>query len=360
MTDNANPETGATGIQGELTQDQAASLLGEVLDREDEDESSIERGEGAETLKEDDSEDESKEDESEDDSEESTDEAEEAEEETSYSSVTELAEALDMTPEDFLAQIKIPVKVDGKEQMVSLSEARDGFQMQSAFTKKSMELAEQRKAFEAERSAKVQEWDQAIKQSQALTQAMESTLVADYQKVNWDDLRLTDPAEYAAKRQEFAERVQSIEWMKQQAGQVSAQQQEVQTQEQQAQLQTHLAREADALQSAIPEWTSPDKAKAEKAQLRDYLLSSGYNEQEIAQLYDHRAVVALRKAMLYDQGRKETDVAKKKVATLPKLVKKGAKPNPKEDQRRKSSKKFDALKKSGKVDEAAALFYDLL
>ena len=42
------------------------------------------------------------------------------------------------------------MKVDGQEIEVDLDELRNGYSRQQAYTKRSMELAEQRKAFEAE------------------------------------------------------------------------------------------------------------------------------------------------------------------------------------------------------------------
>ena len=48
------------------------------------------------------------------------------------------------------AETLYTVKVDGKEVEVNLEEALKGYQRQEAFTKRSMELAEQRKAFAAE------------------------------------------------------------------------------------------------------------------------------------------------------------------------------------------------------------------
>lgn len=377
MTDTANPETGATGVRPAtvsdgLDYDTAASLLEGALEREEQAETQArERDESGrfvarderyqgEEAEADEAEAEAEEGEAEEsDGTEAAEETGEAEEDANYSSVVELAEALEMPLDEFLANIKVPVKIDGQEQMVTLSEARDGFQMQSAFTKRTQELAEQRKAFEAERNAQMETLNQSLQQAQTLSKAMESALVADYEKVNWDELRFTDPAEFAAKRQEFAERIQGIEYMKAQVGQESAKQQEATQQEQQQRLQQHLAKEAEALLTKVPEWHNADKAKAEKAELREYMQANGFTDDEMAQLYDHRAVVMLRKAMMYDRGEQSKNVAKKKVAKLPKLTKKGTKPNPKEAQRRTAGKKFDALKKTGKVDEAAALFFDM-
>ena len=69
------------------------------------------------------------------------------------------------------------VKVDGQEVEVTLDELQNGYSRQQAYTKRSMELAEQRKAFEAEqaetrqiRDAYAQQLDQLAAQIQQTTQ----------------------------------------------------------------------------------------------------------------------------------------------------------------------------------------------
>ena len=69
------------------------------------------------------------------------------------------------------------VKVDGQDVEVTLEELQSGYSRQQAYTKRSMELAEQRKAFEAEqaetrqiRDAYAQQLDQLAAQIQQTTQ----------------------------------------------------------------------------------------------------------------------------------------------------------------------------------------------
>ena len=65
---------------------------------------------------------------------------------------------------------------------------------------------------------------------------LQNKLTQEFQSVDWDRLRVTDPAEWAAKQQEFAQRNQEL----QQAGQMLEQMRY--EQEQQAQLRRRSGR----------------------------------------------------------------------------------------------------------------------
>ena len=61
-------------------------------------------------------------------------------------------------------------------------------------SKKPWLLAEQRKAFESERTQVAEAYQQRLQQIQGLGQMLEQKLMADFQSVDWDRLRVTDPA----------------------------------------------------------------------------------------------------------------------------------------------------------------------
>ena len=108
----------------------------------------------------------------------------------------------------------------------------------------------------------------------------------------------------------------------------------------------------------MPEWQDETKAKAEKSALRSYLVEQGYAEDEINQLSDHRNVITARKAMLYDQMMAKAKAAAKKVENLPQKVQRpGSGQNVSIDKRGQA---FQRLQKSGKVEDAAAVFASIL
>jgi hypothetical protein len=94
--------------------------------------------------------------------------------------------------------------------------------------------------------------------------------------------------------------------------------------------------ERDKLLEKLPVWRNPLIAKKEKADLTNYLLTSGFAREEIfgdgspldPGLVDHRALIMARKAMLYDQMQsKKPQVVEQRVAKARPMVQPGtAKP----------------------------------
>jgi ABC-type uncharacterized transport system ATPase subunit len=94
------------------------------------------------------------------------------------------------------------VKVDGEEFEVTLDELRNGYQRQADYTRKAQSLAEQRKAYEANLAAVNQERQQygQVLENMAQYQNLE---LAQYQNINWQELKENDPMEYMEKRIEL-------------------------------------------------------------------------------------------------------------------------------------------------------------
>ena len=111
-----------------------------------------------------------------------------------------------------------------------------------------------------------------------------------------------------------------------------------------------------ALLEALPEWKDPAKYAAESADVARFLVQNGYADDDLNNLFDHRAVLIARKAMLYD---KMQAVQAKKVTPVqepPRAVKSGNANIPvqskKEAEIQTLQKRF---RKTGKDDDAVAL-----
>jgi hypothetical protein len=123
--------------------------------------------------------------------------------------------------------------------------------------------------------------------------------------------------------------------------------------EQQQNLQNHLKAEAEKLTSVIPELATP-KGDAIRKEIREYAKSVGWSDQELASVYDHRAVLTLYKAMKFEQLQKGKPETLKKVQQAPKMLKPGnSTPNAKSAQ---DKQVMQRLRQSGKVRDAAAAF----
>lgn len=243
----------------------------------------------------------------------------------------------------------VTVKIDGKEVEVKLSELKSGYQRQADYTRKTTEVAEQRRAAEAE-SSKAREERNAYQGKLQTMQVQLEAALQQQQQTDWTALLESDPVEYLKQQHLSQQRQATLQ-------QVYTEQQKVagQVQAEQAQArQSYLAQQQDELLAKLPDWKDAAKAKAEKTALRDYLLESGYDSKTVETITDAKAVVLARKAMLYDQIVSKANAAAKKVSTLPTRVERpGVGENPGLDRR---SSAFQKLSKTGRVDDATSLF----
>lgn len=263
-----------------------------------------------------------------------------------------LAEAIGVEP-DKLKGLKVRVKIDGEEASVPLAEVLKSYQLEGHVNRKSMELAEQRKAFEAEAQQKQTELQTRLQQTNALLTNVEQSMLSQFNAINWDELRQTDPAEFAAKRQEFAESYQRVQAAKQQvlteAQRMQAEQQRIA----QTQLYEALKREHSALLDKLPDWKDEGKAKAEKDAIRSYLAQSGFSNDELSNVADHRAILLARKAMLYDQMQGKKPELTKKVINLPRVQKPGATKTKAEMKAEQQAQLRAKIRKSGDTRDVA-------
>jgi len=239
-------------------------------------------------------------------------------------------------------------KVGGEEVEVELDELINGYQRSKDYTQKSQALAEQRKAIEAER----QHLEQVKQERQAYAQklqALDSFLSQQNRGEDLEVLKETDPIGYAVKVAEQSQREKQLAVVRAEQQRIAQQQQA----EQQQSLQNHLKSEAEKLASVIPELATP-KGDAIRKEIREYAKSVGWSDQELASVYDHRAVLTLYKAMKFEQLQKGKPETLKKVQQAPKMLKPGTStPNAKSSQEKQAMQR---LRQTGKVRDAAAAF----
>lgn len=280
-------------------------------------------------------------------------EASEASQQTEFERLEELAEALEMPLDKFLSKVKAKVKISGEEKEVTLDELRNGYQMESDYRRKTSELSEQRKTFEAERERIATEVKGRLNEAAQMSQFFEQQLLAEYNGINWTELRQTNPAEYAALQQDYNQRYSQLQNAKQR---LALESQRIQHEEQSKSVEafrTNLRKEQEQLVSYIPEFGDETKAKALKAEMRDFLKSSGFKDEEVNQVYDHRHVLVIRDAMKYRALQTKKPEIANKVKDAPKLSKPGAKSS--SDPNQAVVKELRArLRKSGSVKDAAA------
>lgn len=243
------------------------------------------------------------------------------------------------------------VKVDGKEVEVTLDELQKGYSRTQDYTRKTQQIAEVRKQTEAE----LQEVRAEREQYAQLLGALQAQVQQAAQpQVDWDRLYQEDPIEWVRQRElvrENQEKAAAIQSEQQRLAQLSQY-------EQAQQRQMLLAQEQEALVAAIPEWKDAKKAQAEKAMLVQFGQKVGFTPDELKNVVDHRAVVMLRKAALYDQMMSKRGQIKPVTNNGPRPAKPGA--AGRVSSNTEAMRAQQRLAKTGRVDDAADAIYKLL
>lgn len=268
-------------------------------------------------------------------------------------SIEQLAEAMGVTT-DKLLSMKMPTNVDGVKGHTTLGELVKSYQIDKVTTQKSMQLAEERKAFQAELDAQVNELTQRYSIADNIINVMADGLKKHYESTNWDELRLNDPSEWAAKQTEFQQQYQAVQQMQQQLYS-AAQQHAQQVQQKQAQqVKEFYNQQYQLMGKEFPEWNDPEKQQVFRKQTRSFLEESGFHNDEIKQVVDVRIIKLIDKARKYDNLMKSKNLVDKKIASVPKFVKPGASKSKAELQAENRRAQMTALKKSGGSTKAAA------
>ena len=294
---------------------------------------------------------------------EETQEAEEVEEEAPESeeegqAEEETEEEVEEEEFEVVAEedLKYTIKVDGEELEVGIDELKNGYQRQADYTRKSQALAEQRKETEAIQSERMQleQERQMYANGLQMLQEQQSAKLNEFNSVDWESLKTEDPYAYMIKKEEFRDAQEKVQSVAQQQQYV----QQEQMQQQQAAKAEFVRAEYARLVEALPEWEN--KESTIKKDIRDYAATVGFRPEEIDQLADHRSVLVIQKAMEYDKLTKKVAPKKKAVKKVPKVQKSG-RGNSKEDAATEAiKKKRTRLQKSGKQQDAASVFYDML
>lgn len=288
-----------------------------------------------------------------------TEETVQAEDTVEESDESEESEQQEEQPRERLPE-SVKVKVNGEEVEVTLDELARGYSRQSDYSRKTQQLAEERKAFQAEAEAIRQERAQYATLLGALQKQLEAAVQVD-QPPDFDRLYEEDPTRAIVLERQW-KKVQEERTAKMAA--IRAEQERLNasfSQEAQQQLQQTLVTEAQKLQEIIPSWKDEKVAKTEKKMVRDWLLNQGVSEQDINGLVRAQHVAILRKAMLYDVGqqRAQSSVKPQPVATRP--VKPGSAANvPGTKSVTDVTRAKQRLAKTGTVNDAASVLAAML
>ena len=263
----------------------------------------------------------------------------------------ELDEEQTDVEEEALQPQTFTVKVDGQEVEVTQEELVNGYSRQQDYTRKTQELAQQRKTIE-QQQAELAQRDAIYSQ---LLPKMEAQLKGELaNEPDWNTLYEDDPVGYVREKQLWDEKKEKL-------SAVSAEQQRLQQEalvKQQQQIAQFVEYGNQKLLEIIPEWQNQEVATKEKLAISEYAVNTlGYTPQEIQQVYDYRALLGLRNAWL---NSKTVEATKKKPTQKApaRVARPGTTNRPKSAAPVKKAQQ--RLAKSGKVQDAAKVFEQLI
>lgn len=218
------------------------------------------------------------------------------------------------------------VRVNGKEEEVTLDELTSGYLRQADYTRSKQAIAEQRKAFEAQ----TEQVGQRLAQLDQEFQSIEQLLMGTPPEMPPIELLHSNPTAYETQRRA----VQEWEATKHQVDTWRKTIAEERTKETQAKLAEAVKAEG---QKMVEAFSIKDEAgmNAKVGEIQQYLVDNGYQPGEIANLVDHRAYILADKARRWDElhsksaaGRLKAKKAKAKSvsssARVPKIKREGS------------------------------------
>ncbi len=238
----------------------------------------------------------------------------------------------------------------------TLRELQEGYMRQSDYTAKTMELAEHRKQFAAKVDEAYQAFEERVQANTQLAQQLQAHmagLMPNAQEM--ERLRQVDPGEYAARMEDLRAKQAAIA-QAQAAKEAAEQEANRRLDEQRA---ARIPAERKALGEAIPAFKKD--FDREYAALGRYVTASDggrLRPEEWDLVDDHRYVTLVWKAREYDKAtRKTAPAVRRKMASKPRAVRSGSRPDAGETQRNAVDAAMANLKANPDSREAAAAVF---
>lgn len=243
------------------------------------------------------------------------------------------------------------VKINGKEEQVSLKEALSGYQRQQDYTRAKQAFAEEKRQF-------VADLENARQQSEVYSQllpAMVQRLQASLPAAPDPSLIDVNPSAYLRQKEAYEQALGDLQAAASEQARMSEQSQVEQTRK----LQAYVAENAAKLPELVPEWKDQKTYERDRHKVREYLSWRGFSDDEINQAYDARLV-----AMAADATRWR-ELQKGKIKPVAPAPERGLKPTPTSTSaapkvNRDAQAARNRLAKSGRVEDAAAAIRALL
>lgn len=266
----------------------------------------------------------------------------EAEQETQeVAPVTDESEGETVATEDEgeLEAPSIEIDTENGKLKLTAEQIRENLMLKADYTRKTMALAEERKAAEAEKA-------EVSRLKQQLSEALQSWAIPTEQEPDWEQLARTKPPQEVLAAQ--------AQWQKRQRQAQMAREQFTQLRQQQ--LAETVQAEQEQLFSKVPEWRDPAKYTEAAQTIAKTGQEYGFSLDELSGLVDHRMILVLKDAAAY-RAMQSANPETKKVAQAPATLKPGAKTTKTEATQAARQKQREQLKKTGRLEDAIDLLF---
>ena len=241
------------------------------------------------------------------------------------------------------------VKVAGQELEVTLDELRNGYQKDADYRQKTEELSNDRKNFHSQSEKQRQDYSQKLTEMNQILSNAQQELNTEINSADLEALYEEDPAQ-AAKIEHRLRRKQEM---------LNSSIQKTQS-EQKIQFDGYLQTEKTKLVNNIPDFADPGKASNLKSNMKTTLNNYGFNDQEVAQVYDHRIVMLVNDAMKYRSMQNSKPNIAKKITKPSQPFSSGVKQTKSEVNLKVRKDKFSRLRKTGHIKDAQDVFLDMI
>lgn len=240
--------------------------------------------------------------------------------------------------------------IDGNQ--VSLSEIRSSYMRQADYTKKTQEIAEQRKFYQENQR------DVNSLRSEALAgiEALKQQVSIEFRQMEYPDfdwLAENDPAEYVRQKAQWEKREYAVRQiyeaetaLKQKAAAYEEEQRQIAIQE-----------SSNRFFEKYPDLKDKNKADEVFSDITGMLLDTGFNEQEIKSIADFRIIDLLYRVVQAEKAQQAIPQVVEKIAKKPVI---SAKENSRKTAADYDRQTYEKFNQSRSVADAAALIKNLL
>ena len=235
--------------------------------------------------------------------------------------------------------------VNGEKIDVDLDELKAGYQKDADYRRKTEELAIDKRQLASDRDRLTKDYSTKLESLDNLTRTLNAEVNSELSSKDLDKLYDEDPTEAAKIERKIRRRKETI-----------AQAQRKLRTQQQEQFQSVLREEQMKVRLKHPDFGDPVKGATLQTNLRNYMVQRGFNDKEIAGIYDSRIFDVVLDGMIHRNNlNKPKPNLAKKIVKPTKVVKPGVKVNKEDKISQSRLDQLNRLRKSGNPKDATAL-----